>query len=66
MTTLMNFLNPIGFISKGVANMTQTVAEAIGNDDDIKEMLMLGAVGSNKQSYYNLVTRGKDLNLTKS
>ena len=66
MTTLMNFLNPIGFISKGVANMTQTIAESMDNDQDIKEILKLGAVGSNAQSFSNLTTRGKDLSLTKS
>ena len=66
MTTLMNFLNPIGFISKGVANMTKTISESIGNDEDIKEILKLGAVGSNDKALANLTTRGKDLSLTQS
>lgn len=65
-TTLLNFLNPIGFIAKGVANMTQTISESIGNDQDIKEILKLGAVGSNSKSFYDLTTRGKALNLTTS
>ena len=66
MVTLLNFLNPIGFINKGIANMTQTIAEAVGNDQDIKEILKLGAVGDNAKSFYNLTTRGKDLDLTTS
>ena len=64
--TLLNFLNPIGFVTKGISNMTQSVAEAVGNDDDIREILMLGSVGGNAQSFYNLTTRGKNLELTKS
>ena len=66
MTTLLNFLNPIGFLNKSIANMTQTIAESIGNDQDIKEILKLGAVGSNTTSFYNLTTRGKDLKLVDS
>lgn len=65
-TNLLNFLNPIGFIAKGVSNMVKTTAEAIGNDQDIKEILKLGAVGSNAKAFNDLTTRGKDLNLTKS
>ena len=65
-TTLLNFLNPVGFIAKGIANMTATITEAIGNDQDIKEILKLGAVGSNSRAFYNLTTRGKDLALTTS
>ena len=65
-TTLLNFLNPVGFIAKGVSNMVQTISESIGNEDDIKEILKLGAVGGNSQSFYNLTTTGKDLNLTSS
>ncbi len=66
MTTLMNFLNPIGFISKGVANMAKSISESIDNDQDIKEILQLGAVGSNSKALSDLTTRGKDLSLTKS
>lgn len=66
MTTLMNFLNPIGFIQKGVANMAKSTAEAVGNDQDLKEILKLGAVGGNSRSFANLTTRGKNLNLTTS
>lgn len=66
MTTLLNFLNPVGFIAKGIANLTQTIAESIGNDQDLKEILQLGAVGSNRTSFRNLTTRGTDLELTTS
>lgn len=65
-TNLLNFLNPVGALAKGVSNMVKTVAEAVGNDQDIKEILKLGAVGSNSKAFSDLTTRGKDLNLTKS
>ena len=65
-TTLLNFLNPAGFIAKGVANMTQTIAESIGNEQDIQEILKLGAIGNNSKAFNNLTTRGKDLGLTSS
>ena len=64
MTTLMNFLNPIGFIAKGVSNMQKTIAESVGNDEDIQEVLKLGAVGGNARAFGQLTTRGKDLGLT--
>lgn len=65
-TNILNFLNPIGFIAKGIANMVSTAAEAAGNEQDIKEILQLGAVGSNAKAFSNLTTRGKDLGLTTS
>lgn len=65
-TNLLHFLNPTGFITKGIANLTQSVTDAISNQQDLEEILKLGAVGSNTKSYNNLVTRGKDLNLTTS
>lgn len=65
-TTLLNFLNPVGYVAKGIANMTQTIVEAIGNEEDIKEALKLTAVGENRVAYNNLTTRGKDLKLTSS
>lgn len=66
MTTLLNFLNPVGFIAKGVANMVESVSTAIGNEQDLAEILKLGAVGSNTTAFNNLTTRGKDLGLTTS
>lgn len=66
MTTLMNFLNPIGFIAKGVSNMVKTMSESVGNEEDLAEILRLGAVGGNTKSFYNLTTRGTDLGLTTS
>lgn len=65
-TTLLNFLNPIGYVTKGIVNMTKTTAEAIGNEQDLYEILQLGAVGSNQKALNNLTTRGKDLGLTTS
>jgi hypothetical protein len=65
-TNLLNFLNPIGALMKGISNMVKTTAEAMDNDQDIKEILQLGAVGSNSTALANLTTRGKDLHLTTS
>lgn len=64
-TNVLNFLNPIGFLTKSIANLTETVAESIGNDQDLKEILQLGAVGANQNALYNLTHRGDDLGLTK-
>ena len=65
-TNLLHFLNPTGFITQGIANLVQTVTEAIGNQQDLEEIIQLGAVGSNVTAYQNLITRGKDLGLTTS
>lgn len=65
-TNIMNFINPIGFIGNGVANLIAVTAESIGNQDDIMEVLQRGAVGNNANSLYNLTTVGKDLNLVTS
>lgn len=65
-TNLLHFLNPTGFITQGIANLVQTVTEAIGNEQDLREIIRLGAVGSNVTAYQNLITRGKDLGLTTS
>ena len=65
-TNILNFLNPIGFLTKGISNMVSTIAESAGNEQDIKEILKLGAVGSNQKAFSNLTTRGKDLGLTTS
>jgi hypothetical protein len=63
---IQNLANPVGFIANGVTQLTATIAESIGNQDDIAEILKLGAVGSNKEAFYNLTTVGKDLNLVQS
>lgn len=65
-TNIMNFVNPIGFIGNGVANLVAATAEMAGNQDDLAEILQLGAVGSNTRAFYNLTTTGKDLNLVTS
>ena len=62
-TNILNFLNPIGFIAKGIKNMVATSRETQGYKNDIQEILQLGAVGSNKKAFYNLTTTGKDLAL---
>lgn len=65
-TTLLNFLNPAGFIQKGIADITRTIAEAIGNEQDLEEILKMTAVGENETAFHNLTTRGKDLELVNS
>lgn len=66
MYNLLNFLNPMGFFAKGIANMTEVIAQSTENDEDLAKILMMGSVGSNSKSFYNLTTRGQDLGLTTS
>ena len=66
MTTLLNFLNPMGFVNKGIASIAQSIAQSVGNEQELAEILRLGAVGSNATAFGNLTTRGKDLGLTTS
>lgn len=64
---ILNFLNPIKWLSKVVGNVINTGAELDAMHEDLKEILELGKVGSgNPQDFYNLTTYGKDLNLTDS
>lgn len=65
-TNVLNFLNPLAFIGRSLSNLTEAVAEAASNDQDLREILELGAVGSNATALYNLTTRGEDLGLTRS
>jgi hypothetical protein len=65
-TNLLNFLNPIGYIANGVANMEAATKETEQRRQDIADILQLGAVGANQKSLTNLVTVGQDLALTRS
>jgi len=63
---LMIFLNPIGYAANAIANIAETVAEVADNQQDIQEVLELGAVGSNRTALSNLTTTNRDLQLTTS
>lgn len=63
---ILDFLNPLSFI-KDAANLLETAADSKYRQQEIEAMLKATVVGSgNSLSYYNLTTRGKDLNLTQS
>lgn len=64
---ILNFLNPIKWLSKVVGNVVNTSAEIKAMTEDVEQILELGKVGQgNAQDLYNLTTYGKDLNLTDS
>lgn len=61
---VIQFLNPFSWLSP-VANLIQTVAEGSANEEKIAAVLQAGVVGQgNSQDFYNLTTRGVELNLT--
>ena len=61
---IIGLLNPFSWINKGV-DLVSTAAEAELMDVDMKTFLEQGKVGSgNAQSFYQLTTRGVDLNVT--
>lgn len=63
---ILSLLNGTWLI-KRVANLVQTGTETKALDKDLKSILDLGKVGSgNATSYYQLTTRGLDLNLSPS
>lgn len=62
---IMNILNPVRWLITTVSNVEQSTAEGNALKDDVAKVLALGKVGQgNAQSFYNLTTRGKELNLT--
>lgn len=62
---LMNMLNPIGWLIKTVSDVSQSMVEGDALKDDVAKILQLGAVGQgNAKSFYQLTTRGKELNVT--
>lgn len=63
---VINLLNPFSW-GKKLANLIGSVQEVSAQDSDIRQLLELGKVGKgNQRSFYQLTTRGADLNLTKS
>lgn len=62
---IMNILNPVRWLITTVSNVAQSTAERNALKDDVAKVLALGKVGQgNAKSFYNLTTRGKELNLT--
>lgn len=62
---IMNILNPVRWLITTVSNVKQSTAEGNALKDDVAKVLALGKVGQgNAKSFYNLTTRGKELNLT--
>lgn len=62
---IMNILNPVRWLVTTVSNVVTSTKEGNALKDDVAKVLALGKVGQgNAQSFYNLTTRGKELNLT--
>lgn len=62
---IMNILNPVRWLITTVSNFAQSTVEGNALKDDVAKVLALGKVGQgNAQSFYNLTTRGKEINLT--
>lgn len=62
---IMNILNPVRWLVTTVSNVVTFTKEGNALKDDVAKVLSLGKVGQgNAQSFYNLTTRGKELNLT--
>lgn len=63
---IMSFLNPLSWFGK-IADLVGTAQEAKAQDEDIRQLLELGKVGSGSlNSLYQLTTRGVKLDLTDS
>lgn len=63
---IMNLINPFAW-GKKLANLIGTAQEAAAQDTDIRQLLELGKVGKgNAESFYQLTTRGTNLDLTDS
>ena len=62
---LLTILNPFAWANK-IADLFLTSAEGAAQESDISQALQLGSVGTNLSALYQLTSRDKDLNLTKS
>lgn len=62
---ILNILNPIGWLIKKVDQLTTTVEQYEEQENAIIKLLKAGVVGQgNAKEFYELTTRGVDLNLT--
>lgn len=63
---IINLLNPLAWFAK-VAELGKTIDESADLQADVRNLLKAGVVGrGNRSDLYNLTTRNKDLDLTKS
>ena len=62
---ILNFLNPIGFLAKGIGNFIVADEERISANKDLAAILEKGAVGTNTKAFGNLVTTGQNLGLVR-
>lgn len=62
--SILNFLNPLGFVFKATAGIFDSIEEYHAQEADLAQILELGKVGQgNVNSLYQLTTRGTNLNL---
>lgn len=60
---ILNFLNPVGYVAKGVQNIVASQRKAEENTNDLYRIVTATAIGSNDRALNNLFTRGINLNL---
>ena len=60
---ILNFLNPVGYLAKGVQDMVASQQKSEENTNDLYRIVTATAVGSNDRALNNLFTRGTDLEL---
>ena len=64
---IFKILNPVRAVTNYFENILNTNEEMLAQQEDLKQILELGKVGSgNAQDFYNLTTQGVDLDLTDS
>lgn len=62
---IINFLNPAGYIAKGVEQLVGVIQDTDEINADLIAVLEKGAVGGNQKAFSNLVTVGEDLGLVR-
>lgn len=63
---VLDFLNPVGWLTRKVSNVLESAGDAAAQDSDLQQMLKLTRVGAGRiEDFKNLTTRGQDLKLTK-
>lgn len=62
---ILNFLNPIGFLAKGIGDYLIADEERVAANKDLAAILEKGAVGTNASAFRNLMTTGQDLGLVR-
>lgn len=63
-SNVLKILTPWTAVTSALSGITKTAVDSMNYTDDIGELLDAGKVGTgNLQDYYNLTTRGRDLDL---